>query len=42
MESLYGIYSLLVTEGNKGSFTNSVSSCRFEISGRGVCFAKAG
>jgi hypothetical protein len=39
---LYEIYSIVLTEENKAMVTNSISSCKFKISRRGIFFAKAG
>jgi hypothetical protein len=41
MENLYGTYSVVVTGENKDNDYILISSCKFEISRRGICFATA-
>jgi hypothetical protein len=40
--NLYEICTLVVTAENKTMAKNSISSCKFEISRRGIGFARAG
>jgi hypothetical protein len=42
MENLYEKYRLVVTKENKDIIPYSVTSLKFEIRRRGICFAKAG